>query len=458
MDLRQDGRVPTLRSLLLGVLRGALLACCVVVAAATPAAAHASLVGSDPADGAVLASAPATVTLRFDEPVDVVPGGFSLRGPAGDAREVAAQERGASARARLPQGLGQGTYVLSWRVVSDDGHPLAGALTFSIGAPTPGRSAAAQLPSAGAVPTVQAVVHGVDYAALLVAGGLCLFVLWTARDARLAPPVRRRLQRVVEASAAVAIVSSALAVPLAGAYRLGVGLTDLPGAVVDGSAIDPDLVGGEVLVLGAQALGLAVAVWALRRGQAPSVGIGVAVAAAVVSPAVVGHTRAYEPSSLLVLTDALHLAAGATWLGGLAGLALALPTLAGRPRDAAALLARFSGLAAGLLVAVAVTGTLQAWRILGSWSLLLDDTYGRLLLAKVAIAGLVALVAGLNRWRLLPRVAGDGGHAERQRAGRLVARAVAAEAVGLVVLLGVTGFLTQAAPEGTGDVGVTAPR
>lgn len=431
-----------------------------LVGGAAPASAHASLVGSDPDDGAVLAQAPAVVTLRFDEPVDVVPGAVRLRLPSGEAVQLDAEADagGRAVTADLPGALAErlrGTVALSWRVVSDDGHPLAGVLVFSVGAASGGVSAADLLPDGGAVPVVQALMHGVGYAALLLAGGLTLFLVWTTRATRLPAPIRARLRRVLGIAAGVAIGAWAIAVPLAGAYRIGLGL----GEIVDPAVLDPDLVGSDVLVLGLVALGLVAALWSTRRDPAaarppaqlsvqPSVPLGVAAAAGVWAPALVGHTRAYEPSALLVLTDALHLTAGAAWFGGLVGLALALPALAGRPRDAATLLSAFSSLAAGLLLAVAITGTLQGWRILGSWHLLASDTYGRLLLVKVALAGIVALVAAHNRWRLLPAVLADDGHAARRAAAQRVGRAVAVEAVVLVALLGVTGFLTQAAPEG----------
>jgi copper transport protein len=93
-----------------------------------------------------------------------------------------------------------------------------------------------------------------------------------------------------------------------------------------------------------------------------------------------------------------------------------------------------------------VTGVLMGWRILEGWAPLFDTTYGRLLLVKVAIAAVVGLVAGWNRFRLLPAALADGGHDERRRAVLAVRGAVRIESVLLVVLLGVTGFLTNQSP------------
>ena len=193
-----------------------------------------------------------------------------------------------------------------------------------------------------------------------------------------------------------------------------------------------------------RSIGLGLATVLAGRAT-PSLAGDLGAALAVWSPALVGHTRAYEPVSLLVLTDALHLSAGAVWLGGLAGLAVVLPSLAGRERDSALVLSRFSTVAAGLLAVLAGAGALLGWRILGSWSGLVDTTYGRLLLVKIAIALVVAAVAAWNRFGLLPRVS-DGPHEARRRATYAVRRVVILEGALLVGLLGVTGFLVEQPP------------
>jgi copper transport protein len=161
--------------------------------------------------------------------------------------------------------------------------------------------------------------------------------------------------------------------------------------------------------------------------------------------------------SLLIVTDVLHLAAGATWLGGLVGLALTLPSLAGRTRDAAEVLARFSGVAAGVLGLLVVSGALLGWRIIGSWSGLFGTTYGRLLMVKVGIVALVAGVAWWNRARLLPRARDAVGHTELQRAADGVRRAVRVEALLIVAVLGVTGFLTNQSPRDEPTAAAPAP-
>lgn len=434
-----------------------LIAVLTVLGTATSASAHATLVSTDPAEGAVLPEAPSEVTFSFDEPVQLVPDGLLAFDAEGKRVDLEPKASGVEVTGELPGDLARGTYVITWRVVSADGHPIAGSLTFHVGAPSPKVVAPGSVSTEpGALPTVQAIVHGLDYVALLLAGGLAVFLSWTVRGVRLADDVRRRLVRVLRGSALVAVLAAAAAVPLAGAYQLGSGL----GGVLDPAALDPGLVQQDLQVLALQVFGLAVAAWAAGQ-QRSSLVVDLVTALAVWSPALVGHTRAYEPSALLVVTDALHLSAGAVWLGGLTGLALTLRSVAGRPKDAALLLTRFSALAAGLLAALALSGVLLGWRIVGSWSRLFGETYGRLLLVKVALVLVVAAIAAVNRYRLLPRVTGDSGHDVRRQGAALVRRAVVAEAAVLVAVLGVTGFLTQKPPGGeppaaapTADTGV----
>ncbi|WP_435769810.1 copper resistance CopC/CopD family protein [Nocardioides sp. SYSU DS0651] len=418
-----------------------------VVVAAAPASAHATLVSTDPTEGAVLPEAPTEVTFTFDEPVKLVPRAVQAFDAAGDPVEVEAEARDEVVIGALPDDLADGTYVVAWRVVSTDGHPIAGSLTFHVGAPSP----TVQPPKlggsdGGVLSALQSVVLAVDYAALLLAGGLALFLTWTTRGVRLPHRTRRRLVVVLRGAALVAVLAAALAVPLAGAYQLGGGLS----AVWDPEALDPLLVGDDLMVLILHVVGLGFASWSAGRGGGSLID-ELVTGLAVWSPALVGHTQAYEPGPLLVLTDAIHLSTGAVWLGGLVGLAIALLALAGRPRDAAQLLARFSTLAAALVAVLAASGVVMGWRILGSWSGLVDTTYGRLLLVKVAIVLVVVAVAALNRFRLLPLVTDGPGHDDRRRGTGLVRRAVTAEAALLVAVLAVTGFLAQKPPGGEGE-------
>jgi copper transport protein len=106
-----------------------------VLCFATGVSAHASLVSTEPSDGSVLAQAPQTVQLHFNEAVTPVV--ISLIDATGRTRDDAAvRGAGETIVITLPENMPRGTQIVSYRVISADGHPVAGALMFSIGAAT----------------------------------------------------------------------------------------------------------------------------------------------------------------------------------------------------------------------------------------------------------------------------------------------------------------------------------
>jgi methionine-rich copper-binding protein CopC len=94
------------------------------------AIAHSSSVETNPDDGATLESLPAEATVSFNEApktADVV-----LARPDGEVRKLSTQVVGSTIRVRLPAGGPSGRYVLSYRVVSADGHPVSDTITFTV--------------------------------------------------------------------------------------------------------------------------------------------------------------------------------------------------------------------------------------------------------------------------------------------------------------------------------------
>ena len=136
------------------------------------ALAHASLIGSDPADNAVLARAPSQFTLTFSEPVEPlnirIVGAGMVSPVTGIARD------GARLVLSVPQALHDGAYVVSWRVISADGHPIGGALTFFVGNK---QAAVPQLTDPEGAPVRIAIwlMRLLVYAGLFVGAGGALF-------------------------------------------------------------------------------------------------------------------------------------------------------------------------------------------------------------------------------------------------------------------------------------------
>ncbi|WP_344303324.1 copper resistance CopC/CopD family protein [Nocardioides bigeumensis] len=415
----------TARSRWWGVFLAAAAAAVLTLGTAAPASAHAQLVSTTPQEGDVLDAAPEEILLTFNEPVLSVPEGVTVFDAAGDVVASSAATRDTDLVVTLDTEVADGTLVVAWRVVSADGHPIAGSLTFSVGAPSESVAAPGADQTADGVPIALSITRAAAYLGLLLSVGLLWFGLLVARGSHDGGGRRTRL---AAAGAAVAAVGWMVGLPLTGAYQRGVGLDE-----AFASATWQTLPGEEYLV---SLLVSAGVLGALMIGGRTGALAGLV---AVSAPALTGHTRAAEPVALSVLADALHLVAGAIWLGGLVGLALTLPGLAAEP--GARLIGRFSTLAAGALATLVAAGSFMAWRIVESWAGLVDTGYGQLLLVKVAIAAVAVAIAAGNRFVLLPRARAGGGV-------RALHRAVAAEAVVLVAVLSVTGFLVNKSPEG----------
>ena len=136
------------------LLLPALLAGLLALAITPTASAHDALVGSDPAAGATLPTMPARVTLTFAETPQN--GLATLTVVAADGRHV---EQGTAAvdDGRVSIGVdpaaAAGRYEIGYRVVSEDGHPVSGAIPFTTTASAAPASAAPAAPAAPTAPT-----------------------------------------------------------------------------------------------------------------------------------------------------------------------------------------------------------------------------------------------------------------------------------------------------------------
>jgi copper transport protein len=394
-----------------------LLAVLGVLTTAVPASAHATLVSSNPADGAVLARAPARVSVTFDEAVGVSTDSLRVFTPDGQRADTGAAAHGSRPQeitvALLP-GLGRGTYTVGWHVISADSHPVQGAFTFSVGAPssTAVNPAALGPPASRLVSVAFGLVRWLGFSCFALLMGAVAFVIccWPAGATR--PPVPRLTMGAWGGLA----VSTLAAVLLQGVYGAGQGI---------GHVFWPDVLHATLhsrygLALGVRVLLVvaALVVFAITLGGPPPasrrprvtaiVAWGILTGALAGTWAIADHAGTGIQVPLAVSSDIVHLSAMAIWLGGLGILAtivLRRPRSPGsgsargaaRRRSQAATaeavqaVSRFSPIALGCVAAIVVTGTYQAWRGVGTWGALTGTTYGRLLLLK--IAGMCALIA-----------------------------------------------------------------
>jgi copper transport protein len=439
------------------------------VMAASPAHGHAILLSTDPADGAVLPSTPAEVTLVFNEPVRLGESGMNVLDAGGSTVEVEARTVDREVRASFPQDLSDGTYIVSWRVVSNDSHPISGAFTFSVGAPSSSVVSAAAPQASAFVEYAYGGMQGLAYVGVFAAAGLLGFlVLLLPADVAQHRRTGQRLRRLAWLGAGVAAAAFLLLLPLTTARQEAGGA----GTLLRISAWTDQLGSPEGLQTFLVVAGLVIGLVAVGRrtpprGQAPMAALALSGAAlALGALALVGHTRTFGPAWLVVSSDLLHVAAGALWSGGLLGLVVAL---AGRSdsgrreddekpdavpvRSLAGMVAAFSSTAAVLVAVLTVCGVVLGWRIVGSWSALVSTTYGWLLVTKIALAALAVAFAAWNRFGLIPRLRSD---ADAPSALARLHRSVRVEGVVLAVVLLVTGFLVSKVP-GDDDAGTAAP-
>ncbi|WP_248964448.1 copper resistance CopC family protein [Sphaerisporangium perillae] len=134
-----------------------LVACATLAVAVAPALAHNVLTGSDPKDGARLASLPGRATLTFDQPVRADFAHMALTGPDGTVAKLSVEVVDTKVMAALPVPGVAGVYIIGYQIVSNDGHPVSGKITFTVTGPagqTPATTPPTAAPSAsdGAAP------------------------------------------------------------------------------------------------------------------------------------------------------------------------------------------------------------------------------------------------------------------------------------------------------------------
>jgi copper transport protein len=424
----------------------------------TPQAmAHAELLESNPPNGAHLDRAPREAVLRFSESVSPVRGGFSvLDGNGATVAQPSATASGARVILPLPDSLGDGVYVVSWRVVSTDSHPIHGSFVFSVGT-----ARAAPLGDPGAQSGSDSSVGGafwlfrlLGYAslAMLIGGGFFLMVSWPAGRAD------HRARRLLTISWVSALASAAGSLLLQGPYAAGGSLADVadltlvPDTLATGYGI---LLLARIALLGLTAVllpRLLAAEDPLLRKHVVTIGVlGVALAGTWSGT---GHPAAAGGWVWAALPlDAAHLVAVSVWLGGL--VILVACTLWRNSRageeEAAAAVTRYSRSAAIAVVVLGATGLLQAARELIASGL--GTEYFSLLVFKIGAFGLLIWLATLSRAavrRQLSVPAGRKGstrRAQQDMIGRL--RLSVRWEVGIaVVVLGLTAALVATPPGG----------
>jgi copper transport protein len=408
------------------VVLPAMLAVLFAVLFASPAAAHAELLNTTPANGTQLRRWPTEVQLTFTESVNLIDGGIRLVDRVGTTVPTPDPTvHGHTVIWPMPADIPDGPYVVSWRVVSSDGHPIAGAFSFGVGTAATAvgsvSSVGSGAPTESTAPWQVVIIRLAGYVAFAMFAGIAVFLLFCAPDASKNPTLQllTRIGLIGGAAAAVA------AILVQGPYTAGSPMTRLLSArLIQETLATP--FGIAMMVRLALYAGLLVLVWRLPRiltgyaewlVPAGVVGIAITIAAA-------GHGAASGPLELGV--DALHALTAGLWVGGLLALVVVGRTV--QPRA----LQKFSTLAMVSVLTLITTGTLNALQHLSSIGQLLLTDYGLTLMLKLTLVAGTLVAAAVSRRRV--------------KQNQVPLRSVRVEAAMTVAVLAVTALLSMTAP------------
>ncbi|MDP9464531.1 MAG: copper resistance protein CopC [Actinomycetota bacterium] len=375
-----------------------------VLAPARGASAHAGLEVSSPSANAVLEVGPATIVLDFNEAVDAELANIELYDQTATLIPLGVPESVTDAtvmQASVPT-IGDGVYVVVWRVPSDDGHVVNGVFSFQVGVQS-GVDVGALIDKVGGNASASSTVGRLDTAARLLAliglvvvvGGGLMAIQLSGQSADSSS------NRMLLCLAWVFLLVGSL-----GSFGL-YGSKVVAGSASD--AIKPSVwgkVAGShtasvllvrvVLVL---AVGVLLVTFARRAGDVWR-GAALAISTALVlTYSSIGHANAQHPAPLWIGVDAVHLTAISLWIGGLSMFAFGTGAWLTDP-DAERIVRRFSATAMVAVPVIVATGSAQTLKLAGSLDDVTSTSWGRTLLVKIAVVTVLVAVGGVSRWLL----------------------------------------------------------
>ena len=400
---------------------------CLLCAPAAMASAHAVLDNSVPTSGATLEDTPLQIVLDFDESVESSLGYIKLFSSSGKRVQLPAVKADASDASIVrvvPPTLAQDSYVAVYRVISADGHPVEGAITFRVGAGAVSNLASVietalqDSETSNVVKVAMALMRFISYIAISIVLAGIFFLLGSD-----AP--RKGLNRAVVLAGSVLGLSGALLYLLHGMNASG----GTWGQIANVSVVK-DVFATQV----GESLFARIVVSFLLVSVVTRWGKFVAVFAFATLPftyAFAGHAAVDSPAALTIALLALHVAAVGVWCGGLI-LLIFVKDIRTTP-----IVEWFSQRAAILIAVVVATGVVQALLLMDGIGNLTKTSYGKALIAKVCVVGIMLICAAIVRRRFY-----------ESGVSRLRAVLCAEVVVGLVVL-SITSGMVAASPRPT---------
>jgi copper transport protein len=384
------------------------------------ASAHAYLIKTVPAASVVLPAPPPNVQLTYDEAVEPRFALISVTNAQGQQEATAAATRSPSNPDTLVVPLRphllEGWYLIYWRAISVDGHPVSGALTYAVG-PNPGPAPQFQVPkiSASATTPQLLITRWLVFLSVMASVGLLALRLVIAR------PLGRRLPearlRPLSLAFVVSSIVGLIAIPvyldfstandsLRSVFDLSALLPLFRATAFNRAILDLELCFVLFCLAGWVALWIDRPDRAVRSVAELSAGVGAVLAAAavLVLPGTAGHAAQTSPRGLTLAFDWIHLAAGSIWLGGLIGLLVLWSGVPGRVRVGAlgVVVPRFSNVALASVALLGASGVGEAVDHLPAINALWETSYGLAILVKTGLLGGAVLLAAGNLLRSKP--------------------------------------------------------
>lgn len=401
------------------------------------ASAHAELSGTTPANESTIEEHPNEVALAFTENVTVPFGAVKAYGPDG-SRVNRGESKADGDEVVIPiDADAVGTYAISWRVTSADGHPVRGAFVFHVereSDDTVSRDQALQASEGSRTKDIAfGIARGVMLLAVLVAVGGVVFA---------ALAVGSWQPRWLRGSLLLALVAMVVAYVLDASIASGLPIADV--------LLDPSMLreqastvyGGATIVRIVVALVCLAATLVVRSAQWRRADVRYALLvpflALAATMSLSGHAVGEGVTAVRLPLDMLHSIAAAVWIGGLFQL---VGWSRHTPLDPDVVV-RYSRLVLGSVAVLVLTGLWASYEEVGlSRDALLDTTYGRLVIVKATLLLATLPLANLNRTRNVPEIrTGTEGAAARLRSY------VRVEFWILVLVLAMTAWLIQTPP------------
>jgi copper transport protein len=379
------------------------------LAAPGVASAHAVLLGTTPANRAVVARSPGEIRVTFDDAIRPGAGSAAVANAGGESILAGTPTVvGRSLILPLRHALARGAYSARWSIVAQDGHREQGVLAFAVGG---GTAAPISILGASArLSWADAALRALYLVGALAAAGV--FAFWLLMRRLFDDGLGRIVSRLLFFSLLTAFVAA--------------------GALAQTTTRGTRFAHSVELAAVIAVAGAAAAALASRARLLPAAGLCAVLLAAI--PAFAGHALDRgSPRWLAVPVDLLHLGSAAVWGGGLVALLAVIQGGTGSEPARRAAARRFSPVALGAVGVLALSGIGRSLMELDSVHQLWSTSYGRALIVKTALFLPLLGLGRLNRMLL------DRGSAR-------LARPVVLEVAVLVAILAVVGVLTDLRP------------